>query len=246
MKRHAKPYGCTFPRCDKRFGSKNDWKRHENSQHYQLELWKCNEKSHAHPSELCNKAFNRRELFKTHLSKDHGITNSAIVDKKLEECLDVRNYEVRFWCGFCTKIIKFEEKGLNAWLGRSNHMDDHFSRQMDISEWKNPDEGLPEEGIVLEQSSEVSHSGSRTTAATFSAVAESGVRPSKRSADGGAQRTRPPKKPRPNAVWYCVSSKVQSTQIDVYAANFYLSVRLWRAATHGLQCSVSYTQLWGS
>ncbi|RYP55378.1 hypothetical protein DL768_000133 [Monosporascus sp. mg162] len=39
-KRHSKPYGCTFPTCNKRFGSKNDWKRHENSQHFLLEVWR--------------------------------------------------------------------------------------------------------------------------------------------------------------------------------------------------------------
>lgn len=33
MKRHDRPYGCTFSTCNKAFGSKGDWKRHENSQH---------------------------------------------------------------------------------------------------------------------------------------------------------------------------------------------------------------------
>ncbi|KAJ4396481.1 hypothetical protein N0V93_000700 [Gnomoniopsis smithogilvyi] len=145
MKRHAKPYGCTFPQCTKRFGSKNDWKRHENSQHYQLELWKCNEMSKLHVGELCNRPYSRREQFKTHLSKDHGITESATIDQKLEDCLDGRNYEVRFWCGFCRKMVKVKEKGLKAWLGRFNHIDDHFSGLMDISDWKSPDPGLPED-----------------------------------------------------------------------------------------------------
>jgi hypothetical protein len=42
MKRHQKPYACTrVPGCDKRFGSKSDWKRHENDQHIQLQFWRC-------------------------------------------------------------------------------------------------------------------------------------------------------------------------------------------------------------
>ena len=42
-KRHAKPYGCTYPKCHKRFGAKSDWKRHENSQHFQLEAFHCDQ-----------------------------------------------------------------------------------------------------------------------------------------------------------------------------------------------------------
>ncbi|KAM3415704.1 hypothetical protein BST61_g9218 [Cercospora zeina] len=33
IKRHTRPYGCTFPLCNKIFGSRNDWKRHELTQH---------------------------------------------------------------------------------------------------------------------------------------------------------------------------------------------------------------------
>ncbi|RWA07760.1 hypothetical protein EKO27_g7355, partial [Xylaria grammica] len=39
-KRHEKPYGCTMPGCERRFGSKNDWKRHENTQHPMSETWR--------------------------------------------------------------------------------------------------------------------------------------------------------------------------------------------------------------
>ena len=33
MKRHTRPYGCTACECDKRFGSRSDWKRHEETVH---------------------------------------------------------------------------------------------------------------------------------------------------------------------------------------------------------------------
>ncbi|WAO97128.1 C2H2-type domain-containing protein [Fusarium falciforme] len=35
LKRHARPYGCTFLKCKIDFGSKHDWKRHESGQHCQ-------------------------------------------------------------------------------------------------------------------------------------------------------------------------------------------------------------------
>ncbi|KAJ4178367.1 hypothetical protein NW767_014880, partial [Fusarium falciforme] len=37
LKRHAKPYSCTFLNCESHFGSKHDWKRHESRQHCQVE-----------------------------------------------------------------------------------------------------------------------------------------------------------------------------------------------------------------
>lgn len=215
-KRHVKPYGCTYEQCDKRFGSKNDWKRHENSQHYQLELWKCDEKSQLDLSERCNKAFNRREQFIMHLSRDHGITDSAVVERKVEDCLDGRDCELKFWCGFCKKMVQVKDKGKKAWLGRINHIDGHFSGQMDISEWKSPDPGLQEVDIVMMAASDSSHSGSQN-AANISLAAEAlsslgrgpGGRPPKRGAEEGGQQPRPSKRARSSALWYCVSLGAQ-------------------------------------
>lgn len=211
MKRHVKPYGCTFPRCNKHFGSKNDWKRHENSQHYQLELWKCNEKNIGDLTELCGNTYNRREQFKTHLSKDHGIEDPATVNLKLEDCLDGRNYEVSFWCGFCRKMVKVQEKGLKAcmWVGRSNHVDDHFRGQngpkMDISKWKNPEPGLPEVAFVLIGPEEESrHEPSGSTSDSLGGI-ESAEQPLKRLASEEMHPPRLSKRPRVSGVWYCVS-----------------------------------------
>lgn len=210
MKRHEKPYGCTYQACKKRFGSKNDWKRHENSQHYQLELWKCNEKSTVDVNEVCCRTFNRREQFKTHLSKDHHIEDPHMIDDKLEKCLDGRNYGIRFWCGFCRTMVKLEGTGTKAWQGRFNHVDDHFSGQkgpkMDISQWESLDCDSQEVQVVVAEPAEASkHKSWGQTSA--SAAAGPG--------DGSAERTRkrsaveeahhkPSKKVRTGTVWYCV------------------------------------------
>ncbi|KAI0535431.1 hypothetical protein GGR58DRAFT_504330 [Xylaria digitata] len=136
-KRHEKPYGCTLPDCDKRFGSKNDWKRHENTQHFMLEMWKCDE-------EGCEKLCHRREMFKAHLEKDHQIDDQNKLEAKLEKCRLGRNYEARFWCGFCGKVIEIKQKGNQARTERFDHIDEHFSgrnerTRKEISEWKNFD-----------------------------------------------------------------------------------------------------------
>ncbi|KAI0005650.1 hypothetical protein F4779DRAFT_598155 [Xylariaceae sp. FL0662B] len=143
-KRHAKPYGCTFQGCNKRFGSKNDWKRHENSQHFMLEHWRCGEKQTNNPSETCGKVYHRRELFKAHIEDEHHIKDHAALEARLDACRIGRNCEARFWCGFCQRIIEIKQKGLQAWTERFNHIDDHLNGRnhqapMKIIDWKNED-----------------------------------------------------------------------------------------------------------
>ncbi|GAB1313953.1 hypothetical protein MFIFM68171_04163 [Madurella fahalii] len=139
-KRHAKPYACTFAMCTKTFGSKNDWKRHETSQHCQLEIWRCDEPSLDRPGEECGKACHRREFLKSHLEKGHDIRDHDTLEKKLADCRMGPNFESRFWCGFCRKIIEPAGKVGPAHGERFDHVDDHFNGRgmpkADIKDWK--------------------------------------------------------------------------------------------------------------
>ncbi|KAJ3528017.1 hypothetical protein NM208_g10419 [Fusarium decemcellulare] len=141
LKRHSKPYGCTFVNCTKAFGSKNDWKRHESIQHYQLETWKCD---YIKPDsgEACGKECHRRESFRNHLTKEHSILDSSKVEEKLDNCRKGRHCDARFWCGFCVETIQIPETD-NAWAKRCDHIDDHFSGRgrpkKHISEWRHED-----------------------------------------------------------------------------------------------------------
>ncbi|KAI1150688.1 hypothetical protein F4825DRAFT_463145 [Nemania diffusa] len=135
-KRHEKPYGCTTSGCKKRFGSKNDWKRHENTQHFMLEMWRCDEES-------CDRVFARRENLRVHLEKDHQISDQQKLEFKLETCRVGRNCEARFWCGFCRKIIEIKERGHQGRTERFDHIGEHFSGrnqdQKEIGDWKDFD-----------------------------------------------------------------------------------------------------------
>ncbi|WQF88672.1 Putative Zinc finger C2H2-type [Colletotrichum destructivum] len=142
MKRHLKPYGCTFPSCYKRFGSKNDWKRHENSQHFQVEMWQCHEKRADDENESCGKFCLRRETFRSHLLREHKMKESSQVDKELEKCRVGRDGEPRFWCGFCVKIVDITQKGPNAWAERFDHIDDHYAGRNNLSK-KNHSDWIP-------------------------------------------------------------------------------------------------------
>lgn len=124
MKRHSKPYGCTFANCPKTFGSKNDWKRHENSQHFHQETLRCDiEKLEGG---ACGKAFYRRQTFQEHLKNQHGMKEESSIKGKLESCRIGRNCQVRFWCGFCNNMVDLKKKGLEAWTERFDHIDHHF------------------------------------------------------------------------------------------------------------------------
>lgn len=205
-KRHVKPYACTFQFCDKKFGSKNDWKRHENSQHYQHELWRCNEKTGL--NEECGKTCHRREQFRSHLAKEHSITGPT-VDTKLEQCLKGQDFDARYWCGFCERLIQVEEKGLKAWTNRFDHIDDHFSGRrrpkMDISQWKHQDVVQTE----LNAQSRISTAGSSNgRSAVFAPTSALGPRraskPTKRPAtdEGHHQSSRK----RGRVLFYCAST----------------------------------------
>ncbi|KAL5318419.1 hypothetical protein ACEPPN_013479 [Leptodophora sp. 'Broadleaf-Isolate-01'] len=152
MKRHARPYGCTFLGCDKDFGSKNDWKRHENSQHFHLESWRCD--TARLQAATCVKVCYRRKTFEQHLEQEHQIRDPEIVKKKLEGCRIGRNCQARFWCGFCVKLVDLKSKGLNAWTERFDHIDDHFMGrncmpQQSIQEWIPVDDDKPKGHVAV-------------------------------------------------------------------------------------------------
>ncbi|KAK2069512.1 hypothetical protein P8C59_004090 [Phyllachora maydis] len=151
MKRHEKPYGCTFPRCKKSFGSKNDWKRHENSQHYQLEFWRCEEEGKSGVRDnICGKLSHSRDAFRTHLGREHGVTDTALVERQCQEKRLGRNCEARFWCGFCRKTIEVTQRGGGgAWSERFDHIEPHFlgthgREKKGIKEWVHVDPDLPD------------------------------------------------------------------------------------------------------
>lgn len=121
MKRHERPWGCT--QCEKSFGSKGDWKRHENSQHFQHESWKCQEMK---DGKECGKITYHPENFKSHLSKAHKITQPC--DQQLNKHRVSQSFESEFWCGFCEEIVNVDPtgQGIDAWSERFNHIDNHF------------------------------------------------------------------------------------------------------------------------
>jgi len=124
MKRHDRPYGCTFPNCEKAFGSKNDWKRHEVSQHQHPDhdQWKCSiNNSHA-----CAKVFSEIQGFKQHLLNHHQLSPKDELNSTVGSCCLGAKNSIRFWCGFCRELVDLKSKDAEATSERFNHIDDHF------------------------------------------------------------------------------------------------------------------------
>jgi sal-like protein len=150
MKRHEKPYHCTFPPCSKRFGSKSDWKRHENTQHNQHEMWECDMKKNDAPTEQCPKKCYRRESFKHHLQREHQLDDKSQLEEKFEKCRIEQRCDGKFWCGFCERLYEVTpQSAVHAQTERANHIEDHFAgrnnaAKKEISEWKVADPDLPE------------------------------------------------------------------------------------------------------
>ncbi|KAI1439223.1 hypothetical protein GGR50DRAFT_690571 [Xylaria sp. CBS 124048] len=62
-KRHEKPFTCSIPGCGKKFGSKNDWKRHENTQHDNAsKTCACDARQAADGSKSCGGVGHRRRM----------------------------------------------------------------------------------------------------------------------------------------------------------------------------------------
>lgn len=193
MKRHEKPYGCTFLSCNKVFGSKNDWKRHENSQHFHLEIWRCSElKLDTNP---CTKVCYRRLTFQEHLRKDHRVEDEAIIKAKTDRCRIGRNCQSRFWCGFCGKSVDLKKKGLDAWTERFDHIDDHFmGRNMtkqSIREWIPVDSDKPKGDTATEPGENSASSNSDKEPSSSSEHESSGSNSPHSNADKAGSSSRP-------------------------------------------------------
>ncbi|KAI5794050.1 hypothetical protein FPQ18DRAFT_304457 [Pyronema domesticum] len=143
-KRHTRPYGCTARYCQRLFGSKNDWKRHENSQHHRLESWKCLVPLSPSSSDICRAIHYRKENFVNHLkSSAHLIRSDQDIKYWAEKSYIGGSGHHVFWCGFCVdeetgrpgKTVRLKNEGLAGWDERFNHLGSHFEGGRRIREY---------------------------------------------------------------------------------------------------------------
>jgi hypothetical protein len=149
MKRHEKPYGCTYPKCHKRFGAKSDWKRHENSQHFQLEAYRCDQPSTL--GKICGEHFLRVDHFKNHLEAQHKISDEQQQSDEAKRRKIGKNCQQQFWCGFHGDIIQLKERRNAAWDERFDHIAWHFEKgKKSIEEWVCAEENKTKKELLQE------------------------------------------------------------------------------------------------
>lgn len=137
MKRHTRPYGCTWPSCAKKFGSRNDWKRHESGQHFLEEMWKCG-RARKNDGGTCLRRpwFSKDQMIRHLKGPEHQMLNQHEIEQECDKYHLGREGHVHFWCGFCKKLIAQPEYTTNAWENRFKHIGDHFDHdQFNIDDW---------------------------------------------------------------------------------------------------------------
>lgn len=138
VKRHERPYGCTYPQCDRTFGSKGDWKRHENDTHSQQATWRCTVPDANHARNECGRMFHRQEVYAQHLQRQHRIPEDRIQLAILENRIGLDG-QSQYWCGFCRRNIPMRKHGAAGWNERFDHIDvEHFKRGTRIGDWMLP------------------------------------------------------------------------------------------------------------
>lgn len=97
--------------------------------------------------------FHQVAAFKTHLTEIHKIEDADAVDAKASVRRIGPNSQAHFWCGFCKEVVNLEQKGVDAWTERFNHIDDHFMgrsglEKRSILSWVHAD-GEENEGVQV-------------------------------------------------------------------------------------------------
>lgn len=157
------PYGCTST-----FGSKNEWKRHCQTQHMRLGFWRCDLCPH---SEKKPNDFNRKDLFIQHVRRMHfqnngspaGKTKSLKKDDAEEKKLAIASQRCyitlrapphKTGCVFCEDTFE----GSKAWDDRMEHVGRHLEAAKkagtpaDPSTWNTDgmtEEWLRTEGLII-------------------------------------------------------------------------------------------------
>lgn len=139
IKRHLRPFGCTFSKCYEKFGSKYDWKRHERTVHHQQECWKCAQctstaRKDGQRASASGLLFYTEMQFEDHLRDVHAVKPDKIREHLAKQRIG-RDSLTRFWCGFCEKIVPLQKKGIHGSNERCDHIGDHFKRGQKIKDW---------------------------------------------------------------------------------------------------------------
>jgi hypothetical protein len=129
------PCEFAFAGCQSSFASKNEWKRHVETQHMMRHLWKCKlgtcDRPSSHPAN-----FNRKDLAKQHIERKHKELLDRLTDEQQkrekarllnEMHVVVRRGPEEVKCGVpnCERVFKNEGNN-DGWDTRMEHVGKHY------------------------------------------------------------------------------------------------------------------------
>lgn len=131
MKRHERPYGCTFYRCHKRFGSKNDWKRHESGQHNLSDVWYSEGAAGNHANQPARQSqlpddYPQRSGQAAYESASAAAATAEGAFGGTKGRDGPFPPASSFWCGFCRQLMSVGGPSAGRCDQRFHHIDDHF------------------------------------------------------------------------------------------------------------------------
>ncbi|KAF2009851.1 hypothetical protein BU24DRAFT_65786 [Aaosphaeria arxii CBS 175.79] len=150
------PFPCTLAiyGCQSKFSSKNEWKRHMNTQHIKLGFWRCDlcitTTDPEDAGSVYHNDFNRKDLFRQHLRRMHTthpkgtsggsdipVTEANIVEHEHRCYRHLRENPQHSNCLFCDAVFT----GANSWDDRMDHVGRHLEKDRrpetyDVSAWK--------------------------------------------------------------------------------------------------------------
>lgn len=131
MESRGRSYGCTFAGCTKILGNRNDWRRHESSQHELQEQWWCRH---------CKHTTRSLEGLTEHWILAHNIPQEPSQRAVNENVIHLGPHGQNFfWCGFCQQCVRQVPGVLEAWQYRMKHIGDHFENgKCGIEDWIDP------------------------------------------------------------------------------------------------------------
>nr|POF12838.1 putative glycosidase crf1 [Quercus suber] len=129
--------------------TRNDWNRHEFSQHVDAEMWRC--RLPRSDRQICGKVYYTADDMRTHLrSLEHTQSLFGRVDDEVKRGNCGPYGRANFWCGFCNTLIPTTPKeGLASWAARSKHIGDHYDKDnRKIEDWVCVKENRPKRYVV--------------------------------------------------------------------------------------------------
>ncbi|MBA7493097.1 hypothetical protein ES702_03652 [subsurface metagenome] len=133
-KRHDKRFGCTFDNCYSEFGTKWEWKRHEQSQHIQNEAWRCRQMD---GKKSCQELFNDQKKFEEHLIQEHSYkSDTKEMTKEMDECHLLKKWLGSYWCGYCKRVVQSQKDyGKDMDNERVEHIGSHVVEGCRSTDW---------------------------------------------------------------------------------------------------------------